>query len=312
MKHWPIFFRWLTIAALFDWLIGRTFARSAIFMPKTPLMITAYQALGTIGQVVFTLTSLLTLLGMVWIAWHERRNIVFSLLLLASVVFSLVFVFVMPDGWWVVFDRLLLVAIVTVLIGRLWRAPFDRRWKIALTVPMLAVWLGAMYQVLPALAQALHWPEAPALGRTLFNVGEALVALTPIGLWLLLRPQARTRVYVLAAVPAILFSIMHLVAPAMLGVMAIWSIGLTLYVPWPIYALSMWLGIIVVVNTLKHDQAIGWALLLLLSAGYAPQVSVQVFISVIALWMMLRSQPVAQTKQVEPYPQAARTIAATS
>jgi hypothetical protein len=218
----------------------------------------------------------------------------------------------MPDGWWAVLDRLLLVAIVTVLIGRLWRTVFDRRWKIALSIPMLAVWLGATYQVLPALAQALQLPEAPALGRTLFNVGEVLVPLTPIGLWLLLRPRERARVYVLAAIPAILFSIMHLFAPAMLNMMAIWSIGLTLYIPWPIYALSLWLWIIVVVHPLKRDQPIGWALLLLLAAGYAPQVSVQVFISMIALWMMLSSQPIARAKQMEPHPQAAQAIAVTS
>ena len=82
MKHWPIFLRWLTVAALLDWLIGRTITRSAIFMPKTPFMIGAYQTLGTIGQVVFTLTSLLALIGITWIAWQERRTIAFSLLLL--------------------------------------------------------------------------------------------------------------------------------------------------------------------------------------------------------------------------------------
>jgi hypothetical protein len=281
-------------------------------MPKTPLMITAYQALGTIGQVAMTLTSLLALISIIWIAWQERRNVAFSLLLVTSVVFSLVFIFLAPEGWWAVFDRLLLIAIVTVLIGRLWRTENDRRWKIVVTIPMLAVWLGATYQLLPALAQALHLPEAPALGRTLFNLGEFLVALTPIGLWLILRPHERTRVVVLAASPAILFSIMHVVAPAMMSVMAIWSIGVTSYLPWPIYALSLWLGTIVVISALKHDQAIGWALLLLLAAGYAPQVSTQVFISVIALWLMLSSWQVTRTQRAAHRPQLAQSIAATS
>ncbi len=312
MKHWPIFFRWLTVAALLDWLIGRTITRSAIFMPKTPFMISAYQALGTIGQVVFTLTSLLALISIVWIAWQERRNIAFSLLLITSVVFSLVFVFVMPDGWWPVIDRMLLAAISTVLLGWLWRAAGDRRRQIILTAPLLAVWLGALYQLLPALAQALYLPEAPTLGRTLFNLGEVLVALTPIGLWLLLRPSERTRVYVLAAIPAILFSIMHLIAPAMMSVMAIWSIGLTLYLPWPIYALSLWLGTVVIISALKHDQPIGWVLLLLLAAGYAPQVSTQVFISVSALWLMLSTNPAGKTEQVALNLRATPQIPATS
>ena len=286
MKRWPPFFRWLTIAALIEWLIGRTLTRSAIYMPKTPLMISAYQALGAIGQVALTLTSLLALLALLWIAWQERRNLAFSLLLIASAVLSLAFIVVMPEGWWLVFDRIMIVAIVTVLIGRLWRTARDRRWSIAVTIPMMAVWLGALYQLLPALAQAFQLPAAPPLGHALFNVGEILVALTPIALWLVWRPRERKRVYGLAAIPAILFAIMHLAAPAMTSILSIWSIGLTLYLPWPIYALSLWLGALVVVSALKRDQPIGWALLLLVTAGYAAQVSTQVFISIIALWML--------------------------
>jgi hypothetical protein len=301
MKPWPIFLLWLTLAALLEWAIGRTFIRSAIYLPKTPFMIGVYQALGAIGQVAFTLTSLLALLGMAWLVWQERRNITFALLLSASVILSCVFIVVMPEGWWPVLNRLLLVAIITVLLGRLWRRDGDRRWKMAVTLPVLAVWLGAMYQVLPALAQALHWPETPALGRTLFNLGELLVVLTPIGLWLALRPRERARVYVLAALPALLFSIVHLVAPAMTGIMAIWSIGLTLYLPWPITALSVWLGAIVVISAMRRNQPIGWALLMLLAAGYAPQVSTQVFISVIALWLMLPAPaPVSPAAAVPP------------
>jgi hypothetical protein len=204
------------------------------------------------------------------------------------------------------------VALVTVLNGQLWRAANDRRWKIVVTIPILAMWLGMMYQLLPTLAQALQLSEAPAVGRTLFNLGEVLVALTPIGLWLLLRPRERTRVYVLAAFPAIIFSIMHLIAPAMLSVMAIWSIGLTLYVPWPIYALSLWLGTVIIISTLKRDQPIGWALLLLLAAGYAPQVSSQVFSSVIALWLMLSSPSIGQTRQITHHAPAAQQIVTTA
>ncbi|HSD84239.1 MAG TPA: hypothetical protein VLG46_10285 [Anaerolineae bacterium] len=308
MKGWPSFFRWLTAAALLDWLIGRTVTRSAIFMPKTPFMISAYQVLGTLGQVTLTLTSLLALISIIWIAWQERRNSAFSLLLMASVIFSLAFIIVMPDGGWPVIERMVLVAISTVLLGWVWRAAGNLHSSIILAIPVLAVWLGALYQLLPALAQALHLPEAPALGRTLFNLGEILVVLTPIGLWLLLRPPERTRVYVLAAIPAILFSIMHLIAPAMLSMMAIWSLGLTIYLPWPIYALSLWLGTVVISSALRRDQAIGWALLLLLTAGYGPQVSTHIFVSISALWLMLAGRQVDQTKRVSGSLQPAQQI----
>ncbi|MEK7786218.1 MAG: hypothetical protein AAB658_12470, partial [Chloroflexota bacterium] len=57
----PVFFRWLTIAALADWLITRTVTRTAIFMPKPPPVVAAYQALTLLGQLAFTVTGLLAL-----------------------------------------------------------------------------------------------------------------------------------------------------------------------------------------------------------------------------------------------------------
>ncbi len=42
----PVFFTWLPLAALADWLLARTLARAAIFMPKSPAFIQIYTALG--------------------------------------------------------------------------------------------------------------------------------------------------------------------------------------------------------------------------------------------------------------------------
>jgi len=71
VKSLPSLFRWLTLAALADWLITRTLTRSAIFMPKSPPVIAVYQALTVIGQLAFTLTALVALIVIGWIAFHE-------------------------------------------------------------------------------------------------------------------------------------------------------------------------------------------------------------------------------------------------
>ncbi len=287
MKRWLLFISWLAIAAVVEWLIGRTITRSAIFMPKSPLFITVYQALGTIGQVTFTLTSLLALIGMVGIVWQERRQRLFAFLFGVSIVLSLIFIVVAPTDWWAVLNWAWLMVIVAALIGRLWFTTAEWPWKIALTLPALAMWVGALYHLLPALAQALHLPETSALAPGLFNLGEALVVLSPIGLWWVLRSQVRSRAYLIAAVPALAFSIVHAVNPAMTSMIAIWSIGLTFYLPGLIYAVSLWLCGAVILSTVRRDQPIGWALLLLLAGGYAPQVSTHVFLCLIALWLMI-------------------------
>ncbi|HEX6385846.1 MAG TPA: hypothetical protein VF177_14345, partial [Anaerolineae bacterium] len=57
----PPFFSWLSIAAIVDWLITRTVTRAAIHVPKSPVMISGYQATNLVGQVAASLVALLAL-----------------------------------------------------------------------------------------------------------------------------------------------------------------------------------------------------------------------------------------------------------
>ena len=65
--------RWLSLAALADWLIVRTLARSAIFMPKPPAVLAAYQVLTRIGQMAALIAALLALVTIAWLAWEGRE-----------------------------------------------------------------------------------------------------------------------------------------------------------------------------------------------------------------------------------------------
>ena len=72
----------------------------------------------------------------------------------------------------------------------------------------------------------------------------------------------------------------------MAGIMAIWSTGLTMYLPWPLYALSLWLFGATLLALWRQGSPSAWALLLLAAGGYAPQLSSQVFYSLIGLWLL--------------------------
>jgi hypothetical protein len=72
----------------------------------------------------------------------------------------------------------------------------------------------------------------------------------------------------------------------MTGIIAIWSMGLTLYLPWPLYALGLWLTGVTVIQAMRQGNAAGWAILLLMAGGYAPQLSVHAFLSLLAQWML--------------------------
>lgn len=293
MNRLPLLFRWLTVAALADWLITRTLTRTAIFMPKPPPIIALYQALTLFGQLAFTLVGLLSLTTAIWITWRlwqKQRLPGLPLVLLILIALSLVGLFVVLTGWMVVL-QVTLRMIMVLIIG--WDVRLDPRGRVGWIVPALAIWFGELHQWLPAWYTALHWPGPPPLTEQLFNLGELFVVLTPGALWWAAGYSWRA---ILArrnwwtVLPALAFIAAHTINPAMTGIIAIWSTGLTLYLPWPLYALSLWLAGVLVSESAWQNHAVGWALLLLAAGGYTPQLSTQVLISLIALWLIANPQ----------------------
>ncbi len=297
MYRLPPVFRWLTVAAVIDWLIGRTFTRSAMFMPKSPFMIAVYQALGAIGQVALTLTSLLAIIAVIWIAWRERRHGLWPLLLIARVMLSLGLMFVAATGWLRVIDHAVSLLIVSTLLARLWRTTAAHIDKVMWSLPGLALFCGVLYQLLPALAEALNLSATPAWANVIFNLGELLIVLSPIGLAWINRAHLNRKACALAIIPALLFALAHFANPAMTGIIAIWSMGLTLYLPWPLYAMSLWLFGALVIGSFGRRESIGWALLLLAASGYTPQLSTHLFIGLIAMWLMRPTHAANETQQ---------------
>lgn len=72
----------------------------------------------------------------------------------------------------------------------------------------------------------------------------------------------------------------------MAGILAIWSTGLTLYLPWPVYAFSLWLFAATFLALRRQSHPAAWAMLLLAAGGYAPQLSSQVFYGLIGLSLL--------------------------
>jgi hypothetical protein len=305
-------FRWLAVAALFDWFITRTITRAAIFVPKPPPVILIYRTLNVAGQLALTLAGLLALGVLGWIAWHEwynRRRVGLALALVGQMLLNLLFLFVPPAGWLAFANHLLYLVAIGLLgfpalqfqpqagdeepvAGSRWRVctlapcprvPFGR---LALLLPALALIAGRLHQAIPALFAALHWPGPPALTGLLFNWGELLVVLSPLALWWGYGRGASWRTWLIAALPVLIFTAGYLANAAMTGILAVWSMGLTLYLPWPLYAVSLWLAGVTVVVALRRGAAAGWAVLLLITGGYAPQLSLQAFLGLIALWLL--------------------------
>src|SRR3990170_6138873 len=302
MPRTPHLIRWLALAALAEWLIGRSLTRAAIYIPKSAPVLAAFRGLTLVGQMALSLASLLALVALVAIAFRGRRNLALSILLSSLVAASLVSVVVPLGGW----GALLYHAATLIVVGLLVKVHLDRaavrREKWAVGVTALAMVAAHLYLLLPPAGEVLGLARPSSLAIPFFAIGELLFVLTPLALWWAYGRSAPRWAWAVAGLVAAGFAGMRLSQPSMVGILAMWSSGLSLYLPWPLYALSLAFAVVTVVAGMRARHPVGWTMILLAAAGLAPQLTTQSYYGLIALWALVSSGPLAP----QPFPVAAR------
>lgn len=290
MRSLPVFFRWLVLAAFVDWLVTRTLARTAIFMPKPPPVILLYQGIGIAGQLIAALTSLLVILALGWMAWREFRTFTGGLIsaaCLGLVIINLLFLYILPTGWLAAGYHVLLAGLVMGIgLPALQSTHRSRSQKAAALLLTLALAARELYQIIPAAYQAVNYPGPPAFSQVIFLSAELLALCSLLAVWWAYGRAFTRQAGLLALIPAVAFATFHLLNPAMLGIISIWSTGFTLYLPWPVYAFGLWAAGVVVLTAARQGSLAGWSVILLLAGGLTPQFSIQAYLGIIALWLL--------------------------
>jgi len=245
----------------------------------------------------------LAILALGWIAWQAFRqphNRILSVTCVMLLLVSLLGLIIPTAGWLALSFQLLLGIAILVLLRQVWMRPLSTEFKIAVSCVALTLLVTSLFHSLDPAAAVLGWPGLPVSGGLLFNAGELLVLVSVVALWWSTARRAQWKIWLVAALPALAFAVPRLLAPAMTGIMTIWSTGLTLYLPWPIYVGAVWLAGVTLLYTLRQGDATGWAVILLAAGGFAPQLSIQAFLGLIALWLLVfAAGPREQAIQVE-------------
>ena len=293
MISYPPLFKWLTLAALVDWLLGRTLTRLAIFMPKAPPVLLAYQGMNVLAQLALTASALLAHAGVLWLSWwlyqRSHRRLPAALVILS--VLNLLGLFqAFSVGLALAYHVIALWALMELAVLA---AKATTGWLQGLTwaLPAGALAAGKLYQAVTSLPGVLPFTSQPQLALALFNLGEALVVASALVFgWAFARQVPHRWIWPVASIPPLGFSLLHLAAPAMAGILSIWSVGLTLYLPWPLYALSLWACTAAMLASLHRGHAAGLAIPLLMAGGYAPQLSTHLALGLIALWLLSQEE----------------------
>jgi hypothetical protein len=311
MNSYLLLMRWLVVAGVVDWLLARTITRVAIFIPMPPALAEVFRLLDTVGQVALSLAGLLAfgVLGLIArYEWRQRWGLYVAAGLIGLIGLSILFLFVPPAGWLAMASHFLYLALIALLVLRAAPlrgegAPLTWAEWMALLLPALALVAGRLHHTLPALYTTLHWPGPAPLTAALFNLGELLVVLSAIVLWWAYGRNAAWWAWFIAASPALTFAALYLADAHMAGILTIWSTGLTLYLPWLLYALAVWLAGVTLVAPRARMYSISWVILLLAAGGYAPQLSAQAFLSLIALHLLTGAIRQKATRDAaKPYP----------
>jgi hypothetical protein len=283
-KH-NVLTRYLVYAALVDWLLARTLTRLGIFMPKSPLLISIYQSLTLLGQAAATFAGLLVLVYLLVVASRNtgKGNNQLQVVLPGTLVFvSIFFLLIQPPISLAAFYHILLFTALTATSWYGLRSPLPIETRLAIIFSMLALQAGTASH----LVQLLGLQEA---GLSIIKAGELMVLLSVLFLWIAFGRPASRRAWFAAALPALAFTIFRLVDPATSGILAIWSTGLTLYLPWPFYSLGLWLGVVTIIACWKKDKRLVEGILLIVSGGFAAQMTSHAFLGLVGLGLIAAS-----------------------
>ena len=270
-------------------------------MPKVPPVATVFQGLGILGQLALASSALLTIGLIGWYAWREleRGHKLLPVAVVGLLGLSLTFLFIAPAGWAAVAYHAVAMIAILAIATKAWKVDSNWQHRFAWGVPAAALFAGELYLMAGTVAVALRASGAAINGVVFFNLGELLFVASGFALWVYFgRERIPLRARILPLLVALTFSLSFLLQPAMTGVMSIWSAGLSLYLPWPLYALSLYAALTAAVVQLRDRRPEGLGILLLIAAGFSPQLSHQYLMGLIGLIVI--SQPRADIEQPAP------------
>ena len=279
----------LVITGVTELTFQRTFYRLGIYIPKQGAFWDIYRASTGMGTFSLNLASILALVVLAFFAIHlhrsERRGAAVLCGLLIAV--SLASTLATSNAWLSVGYRALFLAITTSL---LWSGLREGTWthRAATLALLCAYGLSSYYGLAGGLMMALGLPGSAWGSAVALRLGEAfVVALGPAFFlaWRRDAPIHAGRALAWSALPTLVLLAALVLQPRMTGILVMWTVGLGLALPLPLYVISFWLFIGAVIGSLMRRATCtqGLALVLLLVAGYFPQSTYELDMAVVAL-----------------------------
>lgn len=300
----------LALVGGLEWLLGRTISRLAAAPTLEGAPRQAIEVLGRTGLYLISPTALLAVAvlllmtiraGASAVQARDTSKLAVSLFLAVFGLIALTHTFY-PTLLWlnVALNLLALAALWAVALLCLVERALSPALRLGVGLVAFA-YSGWLYYVLQ---QSLVGTDTRLLGAPIFflNLGEIAVVAAPAAFFAAIalpHRQWRHAVrWLLPAMLALLFSVGNIadgiLNQGFMGVFAIWSLGVNLFLPWPLYALSGTLFVYALLTCLsgkgprapEANPSTGLGLLLLVFAGYALQLPFQFVMAALSIALL--------------------------
>ena len=249
---WP-----LLAAGLSELVLFRTLSRVGVHIPKQGAVLNVYEVLVQAGSYAFNVSSIAVVVAVAMMAYGALRGEFGRHPLLAAVApalaafvgVSVLFAFVQEGPAAKLVYGLMSAAIMLALAGEAYASRRSAPLRCAVVVVAVLAYLGAQYHVLAAQAyQVMGLTSDPPGSMPALEVAEALVLVNAFLIFwgwsgVRLRSEARPTLLQIgvAGLLVILFLGSYYGRPdsSTAAILSLWSLGLTLYLPVPLYALAL-------------------------------------------------------------------------
>ena len=286
----------LAAGALAETVLLRLLVRVGVHFPKEGAVVTLFEGFSWLGSFAFNLSSLLALLaGAVMLVlllqqplgWR-RHLLAFAALVLAA---GLAFSAAGPSAGANLLFGLGGVALAAAMVS----VALDNTAARLTAALVAAAYLSYQFYSLSHQVWRLQgWTSLPPFSSRALTVGEALVVAAAFAaFWAWGKPRWHhlgKGGLALVTATTLVVALARLTPDSTISILAIWTSGLSLYLPWPIYLIGLWLYLATLLACWRERTAwpLGTGLLLLLLAGYMPQDSYHHLLLLLGLALLAR------------------------
>ena len=307
----PYALGFLTVAGVTELLLLRTLSRVAVHIPKQGLVLQAYQVLTGVGSFAFDLATVLAVatlaLALYSLVRREHRLDGWRASVLGALALLLAWSILLPllraaggstsdgsgnDALKLAFGLAFSLAVVGLALPNALSRQATPARRIAVGLVAAAYLCGQYYTVSYAATGLLNASGPPAFASPILALGEVLVVASAGAIFAAWgagtqrggKSSARLRLAIPTALSLLLLA-SYAANGSTSAILSLWTEGLTLYLPFPLYLAAFWLfGWAVVASFQRRDGfAAGCALLLLFVGGYALELTYQHLLAAIAI-----------------------------